>query len=38
MVDVDSILTSEEERLNKSLTEFKEGKTVSLEEIEKERI
>ena len=37
LVDVDAILTPEEEtRLNKSLDEFKQGKTTSLEEFEKE--
>ncbi len=38
MVDVDTILTSEEEEiLEQSIKEFKEGKTTSLEELEKER-
>ena len=38
MVDVDTILTSQEEsRLNESLEEFSKGKTSSLEEVEKER-
>ncbi|MBU0977333.1 MAG: hypothetical protein KKD18_02875 [Nanoarchaeota archaeon] len=38
MVDADSVLTPEEEdRLDESLIEFKEGKTISLEELEKER-
>jgi len=38
MVDVDCILTpDEEERLDESLVEFEEGKTISLEELEKER-
>ncbi len=37
MVDVDTILApGEEERLEESLREFKEGKTTSLEEFEKE--
>ena len=34
MVDVDTILTpEEEERLNLSLEEYKEGKTISLERL-----
>lgn len=38
MVDVDTILTLEEEkRLDESLKESREGKTISLEELEKER-
>lgn len=38
MVDADSILTvEEEERLEQSLREFEEGKTISLEELEKKR-
>ena len=38
MVEVDSILTiEEEERLEQSIKEFKEGKTISLEELEKKR-
>ena len=38
MVDVDTILTpEEEERLEESLQDFREGKTTSLEEIEQER-
>lgn len=38
MVDVDCILTpEEEEKLDESLIEFKERKTTSLEELEKER-
>ncbi len=37
MIDADSILTGEEtERLEESLQEFKEGKTTSLEDFEKE--
>lgn len=37
MIDADSILTAEEtERLEESLQEFKEGKTTSLENFEKE--
>lgn len=37
MIDADSILTPEEtERLEESLQEFKEGKTTSLEDSEKE--
>ena len=37
MVDVDTILTPEEaKRLDESLKEFKEGKSTSLEEFEKE--
>ena len=39
MVDVDTILTpEEEERLEESLQDFREGKTTSLEEMEKERL
>lgn len=38
MVDADTILLPEEEkRLEESLKELKEGKTVSLEKFEKER-
>ena len=38
MVDVDSILTAEEEEvLEQSIKEFEEGKTISLEELEKKR-
>ena len=38
IVDVDCILTpEEEEKLDESLIEFKERKTTSLEELEKER-
>lgn len=37
MVDVDCILTPEEEdRLEESLEEFRQGKTTSLEDFEKE--
>ena len=37
MVDVDTILTHEEEtRLEESLKDLKEGKTISLENFEKE--
>ena len=37
MVDVDTILTPEEkERLEESLEDFKKGRTVSLEDFEKE--
>ena len=37
MVDVDTILTpKEEERLEESLRDLKEGRTTSLEEFEKE--
>lgn len=37
MVDVDMILTSEEEeRLEDSIREYKEGKSIPLEEFEKE--
>ena len=37
MVDVDTILTTEEEeRLDKSIEEYKSGKAVSLEDFEKE--
>lgn len=37
MVDVDTVLTSEEEeRLEESLKEYREGKTTSLEDFEKE--
>ncbi|MEK6950297.1 MAG: hypothetical protein AABX13_01065 [Nanoarchaeota archaeon] len=37
MVDIDTILTpGEEERLEESLQEFKEGKTTSLEEFKRE--
>ena len=37
MIDIDSILTSEEEKnLEESLKEFKEGRTTSLEDFEKE--
>ncbi len=37
MVDVDTVLTpEEEERLNESLSDFKEGKTTSLTEFELE--
>lgn len=38
MVDVDTILTpEEEERLNESLKDYKEGKTISVEKFERER-
>lgn len=39
MVDVDMILTPEEEaRLEIALKEFKEGKTRSLDELERDRV
>jgi len=38
MIDADCVLTpEEEERLDESLIEFEEGKTISLEGLEKER-
>ena len=37
MVDVDTVLTPEEERLDESLHDFKTGKTTSLSEFEEER-
>ena len=38
MVDTDTVLTSEEEEeLEKTLEEYKQGKTHSLEDIEKDR-
>ncbi|HIJ98063.1 TPA: hypothetical protein H1009_03155 [archaeon] len=38
MVDIDSILTPEEEsRYEESLKEYREGKAVSLEDFEKKR-
>ncbi len=37
IIDVDTVLTSEErERLHESLTDLKKGRTISLEEFEKE--
>lgn len=37
MVDIDTILTPDEEsRLNESLKEFKQGKTTSLQDFERE--
>ena len=39
MVDVDMILTSEEqERLDQAIKEFKAGKTVSIEDLERDRV
>ena len=39
MVDVDMILTSEEqERLDLAIKEFKAGKTVSIEDLERDRV
>jgi len=38
MVDIDTILTPEEEkRIDESIKEFEQGKTISLEDFEKEK-
>jgi hypothetical protein len=39
MVDVDMILTAEEQRiLEKGIKDYKEGRTRSLEEVERDRV